>query len=91
MSQTSLLVIAPSECLALSAQSTIQPLPPSPIILDDWLVWYTEVSTNQRRPVGAVVNEGWVVQCLTCGCEVEKAASVKVWGDQDEYVEWKVE
>lgn len=91
VSKTTLLVVAPSERLGLSTHSPVQLLPTPAIILDDGLIWDAEISSNERGPERAVVSEVRAVQCSTCGREAQKASSIEIRSDEDEYIDWEIE
>jgi hypothetical protein len=90
MSQTFVAVAAPGIYTALGEQPPVHLLPAITVMLDDWLVGYSESTTRGEAPVRRVESNRWLLEALAGAAECKEALCVEVWEDEHKYVEGEV-
>ena len=83
-------VVAPSVLMTLSYHASIQLLPPYAIVLDDWLIGYTESTASSETPVSWVKSNRGLLERLACAAEGKEALRIEVWEYKDKDVQWKI-
>ena len=83
-------VVAPSVDMTLSYHASIQLLPPYAIVLDDWLIGYTESTASSETPVSWVKSNRGLLERLACAAEGKEALRIEVWEYKDKDVQWKI-
>jgi hypothetical protein len=83
-------VAAPGIYTALGEQPPVHLLPAIAVMLDDWLIGYSESTARGEAPVRRVESNRWLLEALAGAAECKEALCVEIWEDEHEYVEGKV-
>ena len=88
MTETCLLIIAPGVYARLCEEAFVELLPSLSVLLDDWLIGYSEDCADKYGPVRGIVEEVGLVESFAGGCQIEKGSGVEVREDEEEKVDW---
>jgi hypothetical protein len=72
VAQTGFLVVTPGHHAALHEHALVELLPSFAVILDDWLVRYSESGSHNGRPEGCFVEELGLVERFAGGSKREE-------------------
>jgi hypothetical protein len=90
MPQTFVTIAAPGVHAALSEEPPVHLLPAVTVMLDDWLVRYSEDATRGKAPVRRIESNRWLLEAFAGAAECKEALCVQIREYEYEYVEGKV-